>query len=89
MRFFGRTITARRPGRITVDELARHGLDRYPSAVAIYWADTQAVICREHATSTEQMQAMTQVRPDTDEATLLVGGTEAARQLRRQCVLCA
>lgn len=87
MRLIGRATT-RRPGRITVDELAHYGLARHPSAIAIYWTDTQAVVCRDHAHTPEQIQAMTQVRPGTDEATLLIGGEDAARQLRRQCFLC-
>jgi hypothetical protein len=89
MRIFGRTITAQRPGRITVDELAHRGLDRYPTAIAVYWPDTQNIVCRRHATTPEHIQAMTQLRPITDEATLLIGGEEAARRLHRQCVLCS
>jgi hypothetical protein len=69
--------------------LARHGLDRRPKAIAIFWHDTQHVVCREHATTRRQLRAMTQVRPDTDEATLLIGGGGAARRLRRECVLCS
>lgn len=87
MRIFGRTTT-RRSGRVSVGEILRHGLDRHPRAVAIFWRDSQAVVCRKHATTPGQLAAMTQVRSAADEATLLTGGDEAARQLRRQCVLC-
>jgi hypothetical protein len=76
------------PGRVTVEELARRGLGQYPAAVAIYWPDDQVVVCRDHVTGRVHRQLMVQLRPATDEAKLLMGGSDTAAQLRRQCVHC-
>jgi hypothetical protein len=92
MQWFGRRHLPRRRqtvGRISVRELSEHGLDRHPAAVAIYWPDSQRVVCRDHATSAIALKVTGAVREPSEEAVVLTRKDEAARQLRRQCLACS
>jgi hypothetical protein len=92
MRWIGRSFppSRRQPvGRVSVRELSEHGLDRHPGAVAIYWPDSQSVVCRDHATSAIALRVTGAVRSPSDEAVVLTRRDEAARRLRRQCLACS
>jgi hypothetical protein len=75
-------------GKITVRELARHGLDLHPGAVAVFWPDSQTVVCRGHLVDPVHLRVMQQLREDREQATVVVGGSDIARRLRRVCVHC-
>jgi hypothetical protein len=74
--------------QITVRELVQHGLASYPGAVAVFWPDSQTVVCRTHLVDPTHLRVMRQLREDCERATVVVGGPDVARRLRRVCVHC-